>query len=168
MNMVIRKRLIGVMILLVALSIGCGGEEPAASREGLDVEGEYSGTMTFTKVEVVYDTDDEERYYKPEEPSDWLGENIEVSYSISLDGNKMTLTTTGAGEGGASFSGDFKTETNEFVYRIPGEEGFDDTVLSLTFSKEGDVVKGRGTIVQTHTETGWVNERTLELIKAGS
>lgn len=166
MKMGIRRLSVAAFVLLVALTVGCGGEEPAASPEGLDVEGEYSGTMTITRVEVVYDTDDEERYYQPEDTSEWIGESMEISYSISLDGDKMTLTPTG--DGGTVFSGDYKTESNEFVYTIPGEEGFDDTVLSLIFSKEGDVVKGTGTIVQTHTETGWVNERTLELTKAGS
>lgn len=164
----IRKLSVAALVLLVVLSAGCGGEESASSPEGLDVEGEYSGTMTFTKVEVVYDTDDEERYYQPEDTSDWIGESMEISYIVSLDGDKMTLTPTDAGEGGTVFTGDYRADRNEFVYTIPGEEGFDDTVLTLTFGKEGDVVKSVGTIVQTHTETGWVNERTLELTKAGS
>jgi|GEM_PF-5004611 len=132
MRMGIRKLSVAVLILLVALSVGCGGEETAASPESLDVAGEYSSTMTFTKVEVVYDTDDEERYYQPEEPSD------------------------------------YRTDNNEFVYTMPGEEGFDDTVLSLKFYEEGTIVKAKGTIVQTHSETGWVNELTLELTKADS
>lgn len=166
MKAILRILTFTVLVLLVTLSVGCGGEEPAASPESLDVEGEYSGTMTFTKVEVVYDTDDEERYYQPEGVSDWIGESMEISFSISLDGDKMTLAPTGAG--GAVFSGDYNTESNEFVYTIPGEEGFDDTVISLTFSQEGEVVKGIGAIVETHTETGWVNERTLELTKVGS
>jgi hypothetical protein len=51
---------------------------------------------------------------------------------------------------------------------MPGEEGFDDTVLSLKFYEEGTIVKAKGTIVQTHSETGWVNELTLELTKADS
>ena len=168
MRIGIRKLPVTVLILLVALSVGCGGEEPTASPESLDVAGEYSGTMTFTKVEVVYDTDDEERYYQPEDTSEWLGESVEISYNVTLDDDKMTLTPTGDGEGGTVFSGDYRTDNNEFVYTMPGEEGFDDTVLSLKFYEEGTIVKAKGTIVQTHSETGWVNELMLELMKADS
>jgi hypothetical protein len=158
-----------ILVLLMTFFLcltGCGGEEEqGGTSPAIDVEGAYHGTMTITKVEIVYDSDDDGtvEYYQPEGESEWIGESAELSYQVTLDGEEMTLTPM---EGDAmSFVGSYLLDKNEFVSTVPGEDGFDDTVLALQFFEEASAIKCRGTIVQKHTETGWANEMTLELSK---
>jgi len=169
-----KRRGIGVFLVLLLIMgalAGCsgGGGAEEAQSEPLDISGEYAGTMTFSKVEIVYDTDEDmngeetRTYYEPEGESEWLGEKVEVNYQVAMtEDQRVTLTSLGSdGSELTEIEGTYDQDQSTFSY-VTDEIGGKNE-MNLTFAEVGGIVTGKGAMVFTHTETGLVNEITIDL-----
>ena len=175
-----RLALIAVMLLL-GLMIGCSGDDLSGSGSGedasggigssIDVEGVYDGIMKFTQVEIVYDSDNESDYYNPADDgveSPWLNEETEVSFTFSLDGDKMVLSANDVDDEdleGTDLVGTYEAANKKFIYVYPVAPGMKDGVMTLMFYEEDGTIKARGENIQEHIETGWTNIISIELTK---
>jgi len=160
-------------IVMLASMVGCSssGENENAQTKTIDISGEYAGTMTFSKVEIVYDTDEDENgletrnYYEPEGDSDWLGETVDVKYQIIVNEDN-TVSLSGKDDDGnltTTIDGAFNESKSEFFYET--EEPGGKNAMTLLFSEADGTITAKGTMVFTHTETGLVNEITIDLKK---
>lgn len=169
-------------MLLASMLGGCAKAEdekqagPINASEALallgidDPNGVYSGTMTMTKVEVVYDTEDldEEgniqKFHEPEGTSEWLGTSVEATLEIELDGNLLQVLN--ATDKTPVFEVDYDPSTGEWLGEKEHEYGR--ILTTADFSKTDDQVKVKIVMTETHEKTevpDGVNETTFELIK---
>jgi hypothetical protein len=160
-------------IFLLLLITGCSnaGGVDGTQINPINISGDYAGTMTFSKVEIVYDSDEDANgeeirdYYEPEGKSDWLGESMPVNYRVAVSDDK-TVTLTGMDEDGAEtemIQGEYDQDESRFYYVT--QETWGETEFNLTFNEADGMVTAKGTILFTHTETGLVNEITIDLKK---
>lgn len=166
-------KLVMFFLITLTLMVACGDSQGSQSESGekLDISGTYTGTMTFTKVEIVYDTDEDANgeetitYYEPEGESEWIGERVEATYKVEkMDDQSVTITSVGSdGSELKSFKGSYRNDGNKFFYE-EDEIGGKNTI-TLEFSDMGDTIAAKGVILFTHTETGLVNEISLDLKK---
>lgn len=179
-----------IMILTCLLFAGCGGGDggngdeaskesaagiPASGAEALagigieDLSGSYEGTMTMTKVGVVYDSEDMDEegnvlhYYKPEGTSEWEGESVDVAFEIALEGDEVNV-----------LSGDGETAFNVTYDPLTGAWGSSKSVPPGTEITAGEFSKVDGkahikiiftsTYENTEVPDG-VNEMIIEITK---
>ena len=160
------------ILLLLGLMIGCCGDDVSApdSESNIDIEGVYDGIMKFTQVEVVSDSDDEENYYNPQEEGDesgWLNEERKVSFTVSLDGDKMVLSAHNEEDvptDGVGLEGTYDSANNKFTCDYSQTPGMKQ-VMTLSFYEEGDFIKASGERNEELVEKGWTNIISIELTK---
>ena len=183
------KKIIMMLILILStclLFTGCGDEEKAVpgdadgipasgaealARLGIDsLSGSYNGTMTLTKVGVVYDSDDVDEdgnvlhYYKPEGTSEWEGDSVDATLEVVLEEDTVRVLNS---DGETAFAVTYDPLT--------GAWGSSKSVLSGTEITTGEFSKVDGkahvkivftnTFENTEVADG-VNETVLELTKA--
>ncbi len=171
------------LILLLGLMIGCSsdglsgenvseeGVTSGAIESSIDLEGIYDGMVQITQAEIVImSSDGESDYYRPEEEEakGWMSFKEDASYTVSLDGNLMTLNSNIKDSDFIDYpdlEGSYDTAKEEFVSTQPGDPGFKDTLWSLKFYEKDGIVGASGEIVQEHIETGWTNIISIELTK---
>jgi len=163
-----------VMAVLILVFIsGCSDSEVPkdAQKKPLDISGEYAGTMTFSKVEIVYDTDEDENgqeirnYYEPEGESEWVGETVDIKYQVIVNEDN-TVSLNGKDDEGnltTTIDGSYNEKTGEFFYET--EEIGGKNAMTLLFSEADGMISAKGAMVFTHTETGLVNEIAIDLKK---
>lgn len=160
-------------ILVLGSMVGCSssGEVEEDQAKAIDISGDYVGTMTFSKVEIVYDTDEDENgqetrnYYEPEGESDWVGETVDIKYQVIVNEDN-TVSLNGIEDDGSiatSIDGAYNEAKNEFYYET--EEIGGKNAMTLLFSDKDGILSAKGTMVFTHTETGLVNEIAIDLKK---
>jgi hypothetical protein len=155
-----------LIILLVGLTAGCAGEEtPQATGIG-DVSGTYSGTMTMSRVEIVFDYDGAAgEEYAVEGESEWKGFSSDVKYEV-LQNADNTLTFTSINEDpsdNVDFVGSFDSETGEFRYEIDAN-----SVYNIVFTNTDGLITAIGVMTQTSELPklkGLKNEVSFELTK---
>jgi hypothetical protein len=157
-----------LMILLVGLMGGCAGEEtPQATGTGIgDVSGTYSGTMTMSRVEIVYDYDGAEgQEYAVEGESEWQGFSSEQQYQIKQnEDNTLTLISINEDPSdNVEFTGDYDTETGQFIYELDANN-----IYTMAFTNTDGVITVTGLMTQTSPLPeleGLKNEVSFELTK---
>lgn len=187
-----RTILMLIMILSVCLLFaGCGGGGggsaaeaskqnaegiPASGAEALaglgidDPSGSYAGTMTLTKVGVVYDSEDVDEdgnilhYYKPEGTSEWEGDSVDVTFEVVLEGDEVKVQN---GEGKTAFavSYDPLTGTWESSKGVPQGTEITAGEFSLVDGKAHVRIVFTSTYENTEVPDG-VNETVIEITKA--
>lgn len=162
-----------VMVIFVMIMTGCGGsgKEGEAPKELLDISGNYTGTMIMSKVEIVYDTDEDSNgeeirnYYEPEGESEWLGQSVSANFRVVVN-DDQSVTLAGVSDDGSEnpgVKGAYNQDKSEFYY-VTEEIGGKNEIF-LTFAEENGTITAKGTMLFTHTETGLVNETTIDLKK---
>lgn len=166
---------IGIFILLVAfvltVMVGCSDSGTEGPKEMLDISGDYSGTMTMSKIEIVYDSDEDSNgeeirnYYEPEGESEWLGESVSANFRVVVNDDQSVILTGVSDDGSENLGlkGKYNQDKSEFYYET--EEIGGKNEIFLTFAEENDAMIAKGKMVFTHTETGLVNETTIDLKK---
>lgn len=155
---------------------GDGGGIPASGAEALarlgidSLSGTYSGTMTLTKVGVVYDSEDVDEdgnilhYYKPEGISKWEGDSVEASLEVVLEEDTVRVLNS---DGETAFAVTYDPLTGAWGNSKsvpPGTE-----ITTGEFSKVDGKPHVKITLTSTfeHTEVpDGVNETVLGLTKA--
>lgn len=153
-----------------AKGIPVSGEEALASL-GIDaLSGSYSGTMTLTKVNVVYDSEDTDEdgnvlhYYRPEGTSAWEGDSVGVSLEVVLEGDEVVILNS---EGKTAFAVAYDPQTGTWGNSksvSPGTE-----ITAGEFSKVDGKAHIKIILTSTFENTevpDGVNETVLELTKA--
>ncbi len=186
------KKTIFILILILSTSlllVGCqsGANEEAAgpgaaediaasgaealARLGIDsLSGSYSGTMTLTKVGVVYDSDDVDEdgnilhVYKPEGTSEWEGDSVEATLEVVLEEDTVRVLNS---SGETAFSVTYDPLTGAWANSKSIPTGTE--ITKGEFSKVDD--KAHVKIVFTTTFENsevpdGINETVLELTKA--
>jgi hypothetical protein len=188
------KKFILMLIMILSICLlfaGCGsgdggnGEEasqestagiPESGAEALaglgieDLSGSYAGTMTMTKVGVVYDSEDMDEdgnilhYYKPEGTSEWEGESVDVTFEVALEGDEVNVLN-GEGETAFNVTYDPLTGTWENSKDVPpGTE-----ITAAEFSKVDGKAHIKIVFTSTYENTevpDGVNEIVIEITKA--
>ncbi|HYE68062.1 MAG TPA: hypothetical protein VEA58_05580 [Anaerovoracaceae bacterium] len=153
------KKIIFLLILILStfmLLAGCssGGEAgapensggiPASGAEALtrlgidSLSGSYTGMMTLTKVEVVYDSEDVDEdgnvlhYYRPEGTSEWEGDSVDATLDVVLEEDTVRVLNSG-GETAFAVTYDPLTGTwgNSKIENTEVADCVNETVLELT------------------------------------
>jgi len=186
------KKIILMLILILStclLFAGCGdggsGEEasqesdggiPASGAEALagigieDLSGSYAGTMTLTKVGIVYDSEDVDEdgnilhYYKPEGTSEWEGDSVDVAFEVVLEGDEVNVRN---GEGETAFTVTYDPLTGTWGSSKSVPQGTEITAgeFSMVDGKAHIRVVFTSTYENTEVPDG-VNETVIEITKA--
>lgn len=186
------KKIMIALVLILSVTLlfaGCakgGQEKEAAAGEaggipvsgaealaslGIDsLSGSYVGTMTLTKVGVVYDSEDTDEdgnilhYYKPEGTSTWEGDSVDVSLEVVLEGDEVSILNS---EGGTAFAVVYDPQTGKWGNSKRVSAGTDITAGEFSKVEGKPHVKIILTSTFEHTEVpDGVNETVLELTKA--
>lgn len=143
----------------------------ALARLGIDsLSGSYSGTMTLTKVGVVYDSDDVDEdgnvlhYYKPEGTSEWEGDSVDASLEVVLEGDTVNVLNS---DGETAFAVTYDPLTGTWGSTKSVASGTEITVgeISKVDGKAHVKIVFKNTFENTEVADG-VNETVLELTKA--
>lgn len=186
------KKIIFALLLILFVSLiftSCakdGEEEKAAAGEaegipasgaealvrlGIDsLSGAYSGTMTLTKVGVVYDSEDVDEdgnilhYYRPDGTSEWEGNSVDASLEVVLEGDTVRVLNS---DGETAFAVTYDP--------LAGTWGNSKSVPAGTEITAGEFSKVDGkphvkiTLTSTFENTevpDGINETVIELTKA--
>lgn len=186
------KKTIVMLVLILSICLlfaGCqkqGGEEAAAPEEsggapasgdealaqlGIDsLSGTYSGTMTLTKVQVVYDSDDVDEdgnilhVYRPEGTSEWEGESVDATLEVVQEGDEVRILNS---SGATAYAVTYDSATGTWKSSKSASLGTEITAgeFSLTDGKSHVKITFTQTFENSEVPDG-VNETVLELTKA--
>ena len=182
-----KRILVLILILLTCLMLaGCqsGGEASSENADGIaasgaealaqlgidSLSGSYTGTMTLTKVGVVYDSDDVDddgnvlNYYKPEGTSEWEGDSVDASLEVVLEGDTVNVLNS---DGEIAFAVTYDPMTGSWKNSKDVPSGTEITVGEFSKVDGKAHVKIVFTATYENTEVAdGVNETVLELTKA--
>lgn len=184
------KKIIFMQILILSICLlfaGCskGSDEEATAgnaggiptsgaealaRLGIDsLNGSYSGTMTLTKVGVVYDSDDVDEdgnilhFYRPEGTSDWEGDSVDATLEVVLEEDTVRVLNSG-GKTAFAVTYDPLTGTWESSKSVPPGTEITAGEFSKVDGKAHVKIVFTTTFENTEVPDG-VNETVLQLTK---
>ena len=183
------KKIIFVLFFILSICLplaGCqsGGEAASENAEGIpatgaealaglgidSLSGSYSGTMTLTKVGVVYDSEDVDEdgnilhCYRPEGTSEWEGDSVEASLEVVLEEDTVRILNS---DGETAFAVTYDSLTGTWGNSKSVPSGTE--ITAGEFSKVDGMAHIKIVFTATYENTevaDGVNETVLELTKA--
>jgi hypothetical protein len=148
-----------------------GNANEALEELGLDtLTGTYSGTMTMTKVEVVYDSENVDKngnilhVYRPDGKSEWEGMAIKATLKLVQEGNLVRVLDE---DGGTTFELEYDPTTSQWKSKQNLSQGTK-TVIG-EFSNSNGKIHVNITVTETYEKSEMpdgINETVIELTRS--
>lgn len=148
-----------------------GNADEALEELGVDtLTGTYSGKMTMTKVEVVYDSDNVDKngnilhVYRSDGKSEWEGMAINTTLKFVQEGKLVRVLDE---DGGTVFKLDYDAPTGQWKSKKNFSQGTN--IVMGEFSKLSGKIHVRITVTETYEKSevpDGINETVIELTRA--